>query len=576
MGFVMVIINTILWMPCLWLLQLLDVINQGMNYLTGDILEAILFGKKVTNFEDILLPAVYYRIGLFALFMWVIMFVGTILTYVLRDMSEMDDTPLGKKVAKAFKYSFIGMALFAFMPLAIWLIVKFSTWVMGGVNVAFGGESLNIANLLYNLGNPNWDGTIVDKGGDFSIPSDIADWNMIVELFGIVVITICLVLVLINIILTTCVMFFYFICTAFFATTMVFDQGKRMKEYMQTTIANVLIITTSMFIFNVFGTLLGMLNTALNSLGIAGILKMLLGALFAIGGALFVVQGDQYVSRLIGENMAGVSSAMNALGMVKAGVGMATGLGVGAAMLAKKGGSAIVGKRNASAIGQRFSNWRNRKNNDSGSSASSAYGGNSPIDGSGGSENSMNENVHASNPSVNAWKRGGLMGLMGIGAIGGLKAARGIKNVFGSFLGSKKSRLESRARVQASMSAAGSVIKTKFSQAGTNIKNATSASTSIFGATQYKDKLNNRADKYFVNEGKDNVKQGIHDKTISRLNKKSSKFEMKSGSAKGLNTKRALKMNSKNKKVQKQISDHKKIVKTFNDKFTGKKDKKNK
>ncbi|WP_342274853.1 hypothetical protein [Spiroplasma endosymbiont of Cantharis lateralis] len=117
-------------------------------------------------------------------------------------------------------------------------------------------KNASIGDLLYNLGNPKWDGTIVEMNGRYPSPSNLAEWNMVVQLLGLCIVFLCLLLVMINIVVNIFAIFFYFILTAFYALTSVFDQGARMKDYTKTMIANNLVICSSMLIFSVYCSLI--------------------------------------------------------------------------------------------------------------------------------------------------------------------------------------------------------------------------------------------------------------------------------------------------------------------------------
>ncbi len=447
MGMFQGLINYILWLPCKWILQLLNAVNDVVKYLATDLFESILFGNKVSDWNQVLIPSTYYRILIVAAVCWLIFLVSTFICHLKKDIIEHEETPITKKIMESLKYSTFSAILLIFIPLFVWILVKMTSVLTQGLMLAFGSKNTSIADLLYNMGNPNWDGKIVEQNGIYPAPSNLTEWNMIVELVGLCIVFICLLLVMINIVTNTFATFFYFILTGFYALTAVFDQGARMKDYSKTIIANNFIICSTMVIFSVYSSLIQISFNSMNKLGMNGFTKMLLQLALACGGGLFVVNGDQYVSRLVGENISGVSSAMQGLGAIKAGAMLAAGLGVAAMKMSKKG---LMGRKN-------FSN--SLKNDLSGSQDSNNFANNQS------SEETSNETVQNGThqnkmqqakenfvknrqQAMSKYQKGGILALAGLGVAAAFHGTKTAKNLVGSFVGTKASRMMRREQLK--------------------------------------------------------------------------------------------------------------------------------
>lgn len=491
MGFFGDIINLVLWLPVKMILQVLWGINETVNWLTQDLLDTILFGGNVSDWSKVLVPSTYYRMALIAIIFSLLVMVMTFLTHIFKDLDNSEDTPLSKKILKSVKGGIIGIIVIVFIPLIIWLMTKMSLGLQLGLNAAFGGESTNIADMLYNMGNPSWDGVMhASENGNYPFPPNIGEWNMLVEILGLSIVFIALLLVMVNLVVIIFTIFFYFVMTAWYSMLWIFDGGKRMREYMTAMMGNMLILCGMNLIFNIYSSLLGIMNTTLsNSTDMNSMVEMLLTLVISIAGAVFVLKGDEFISGFIGQNIPGVGHAKDALGLVMAGGAMA----FGAARLA---GKASIGKKNwarkkeAKAAG--FKNARAYDRSLSGDGSSGAQG--SPVGrgatSAGGERMGSQERAEMlrderTRAVKQTYRKGGIFGAMGASLRGATATVAGSVLVGKSLFGGKATRMVARNEIKSNV---GGV----FGSVGRGLKNTGSNIAEMTGYKQSNLNVSNR------------------------------------------------------------------------------------
>ncbi|WP_342274854.1 hypothetical protein [Spiroplasma endosymbiont of Cantharis lateralis] len=169
-----------------------------------------------------------------------------------------------------------------------------------------------------------------------------------------------------------------------------------------------------------------------------GFTRMLLQLALAAGGGLFVVKGDQYVSRLVGENISGTSDAMSGLGMVKAGIMMGTGLAVAAGKLTKKG---LVGKSKTGRTNKMLSQGGSQGLEQTESNIMS----------NNVNQEAKNQFIQSRQEAMQRYQKNGsfnAFALAGAGVAATFHTAKGTKNLIGSVIGTKASRMMAREQLK--------------------------------------------------------------------------------------------------------------------------------
>lgn len=298
MNFIITLINVILWSFVTGIVQILNGFGIVIEFLARDLLELILFGQRIDDFTQVVLSEIYFRMFIIGIFSWVIFFMSTMIGYWRKDVVDHEDTPLGRKIVHSLKYSISGMVTVMFIPMLFWLRAQFISILTDRMLPAFGLDSdLQLGMLMLNIGNPG------DSITDLSIPSNISEWNMIVQLLVLFIVLICSLLILFNIIVNIFKMYFHFICTCFYTSMSVFDHGSRMEDYAKKMIANNSIVGASVFVFGIYGSLLQTATTILPNIlqDNTFIANAWLQFVLAAVGAIFMVKAKKVAYRWISE-----------------------------------------------------------------------------------------------------------------------------------------------------------------------------------------------------------------------------------------------------------------------------------
>ncbi|AKU79907.1 Mbov_0396 family ICE element transmembrane protein [Spiroplasma turonicum] len=160
-------------------LSLISAVHKVFVYLTTGIVYDIIFnGKKDFDIKNI--PTSFWAFCILGLFLSVLIFTIQYFTYTFNE-----DLQLKERIAKSLKSTGLAIVFVFFIPIGFYGILFLIEFLNKSFQLSFGTNSRNLADILYKLGDKNWDGSNVVVPNDYGSPDNIKDYNMIVEILGV-------------------------------------------------------------------------------------------------------------------------------------------------------------------------------------------------------------------------------------------------------------------------------------------------------------------------------------------------------------------------------------------------------
>lgn len=273
MGFYEEAFNVFWWRLIKMMLQMIWAIDKIENFLTKNIMDYILIGKKISDWSQVLVFKNYYSLIIITGIFIIIMILFTFTTYVYRNINN-TELPFWKKSIYLLRGSskyllkgvLFGMIVIVLIPFSFLIVSKISLGLESGLDIMFGIKSTNASDILYNFGNTNWDGiTIISVDGNYTDPQNYDDWNILLEFFGVLTITIISLKSMCNLLITLLMIFLNYCMVVFYALFWIFDDGEKMKKYIHAVTLHIAITYITNFVFYIYIILYLTLRTKLSS-----------------------------------------------------------------------------------------------------------------------------------------------------------------------------------------------------------------------------------------------------------------------------------------------------------------------
>ncbi|AHF60822.1 hypothetical protein P344_02245 [Spiroplasma mirum ATCC 29335] len=285
-------------------LQLINVFTYVLDYLSGGFITTILFGNQ-NNFDFNQLPQQFWIFLIIAIAVFAVIFCIQIMIIQFKEHAESKKKFLQCLLnsGKAIIFMFL-IPIFFFV--ANFCIAQFTKTI----DNSFGNKG-SIADYLWHLGDPNWDGTINYTPSDYGLPDNILDYNMTVEIFGSLFMVAIVMLVGFMVIQKIIELFFLFIISPIVMITMVLDDGKKVFVWKDMVIAKFLASSSAIIGFDLFMTITHLiLKTNLSGLDAKPFARQLLLILIICGGGVATYEFSNIINSLVGEHM-GASFGLN-------------------------------------------------------------------------------------------------------------------------------------------------------------------------------------------------------------------------------------------------------------------------
>lgn len=312
-------------------LALIDMFDEVFRFLTGKIFLLILFGGKKFDIDSI--PASFFVFCGVALIIAILIFFVQYLSLL-----TVDDCNLKERINKAIKSSIKGIFFTLCIPACFFLGCGFLEFIQDIIIKIFGGENNSFAKMLYLLGSKNWDGTsIANVPADFSVPTNLRDYNIIVSILAVWFMCYTLIMVGLGISSKIFELYLLFIVGPFYAATMPNDNGVKMKNWRDSVIGKMFVTIGTTLVFSVFIVLLGLLMKLTKEIFDNALARQLMMLLMLLGGGCFVQTMPSFFTSLVGESISAAEGrlamrgVMAGAGMLKTGaLGTLSAVGIGA------------------------------------------------------------------------------------------------------------------------------------------------------------------------------------------------------------------------------------------------------
>ncbi|MDQ7983019.1 MAG: hypothetical protein REH79_02210 [Spiroplasma sp.] len=301
-------------------LNLIAVFNTVLEYLTGGVINDLLFGSS-KEFDWNKIPAQFWWFVIVAICIFSLVFVIQIIILLFQEASETKTKFVLaiQNAIKAFAFMFL-IPIFFF--LANFIVQSLANTVINN----FGDGNSNIAKYLWHMGDPNWDGTANGVPSDYGPPSNINDYNIIAQLFGTWFMAIAMCLIGLILIQKIVELFFLFIISPLVMIVMVIDNGKAAFTWKDMVIAKFLASTATLISYYIFISVIQILiQSDLVGLKAERFARQLFLILFFCGGGLATIAFCDTVANFVGEGV-GIREGRNSLQSTFRGGLMALGL----------------------------------------------------------------------------------------------------------------------------------------------------------------------------------------------------------------------------------------------------------
>ncbi|MBE4704424.1 Mbov_0396 family ICE element transmembrane protein [Spiroplasma platyhelix] len=301
-------------------LNLISAFNTVLEYLTGGLITDILFGSS-TEFNWNNIPVQFWWFVVVALCIFSLVFTIQMIVLMFKESVETKAKFVQaiQNSVKAFGFMFL-IPIFFF--LANFIIQSLAMTVINH----FGNNS-NIAQYLWHIGDPTWDGTANNVPGDFSVPGNVNDYNMMAQVFGTWFMLFAIFMIGITLIQKIIELFFLFVISPIVMIVMVVDDGKAAFSWKDMVGAKFLASTGTLVSYYIFISVTQiLLSSGLTGLETSNFTKSLFIILYLCGGGLATMAASDMIAHFVGES-AGIRESMSSMRSTMAGGMMAMGAG---------------------------------------------------------------------------------------------------------------------------------------------------------------------------------------------------------------------------------------------------------
>ncbi|MGL5268235.1 MAG: Mbov_0396 family ICE element transmembrane protein, partial [Spiroplasma sp.] len=276
-------------------LNLIAAFTKVLEYLTGGIINDILFGSA-KDFQWNNIPMQFWWFVVISLCLFALIFTIQMIVLIFKEAIE-TKTKFVLAIQNAIKaFSFIFLIPIFFF-LANFIIKSLANTVINNF-----GNGSNIAQYLYHIGDPSWDGKPINEPG-FPVPGNIGNYNMIAQLFGTWFMLYAVFMIGIILVQKIVELFFLFIISPIVMIVMVVDDGKAAFTWKDMVDAKFLASTATLIGYYIFISVTQiLLSSNLSSLEDVDWAKPLFIILFLCGGALATMAFSDIVANFLGES----------------------------------------------------------------------------------------------------------------------------------------------------------------------------------------------------------------------------------------------------------------------------------
>lgn len=299
-------------------LNLIAAFNKVLEYLTGGIINDILFGSS-KDFKWKNIPIQFWWFTVVALCIFSLIFTIQMIILMFKDSTE-TKSKFVLSIQNAFK-AFIFMFLIPiFFFIANFIIQNLANTVINN----FGNNS-NISQYLWHIGDSTWDGTTNGVPNDYGYPYNINKYNMLAQIFGTWFMLFAIFMIGIILIQKIIELFFLFVISPIVMIVMIVDNGKAAFTWKDMVGAKFLASTGTLIGYYIYISVTQiLLNSNLNSLQTSDFSKSLFIILYLCGGGIATMGFSDMINHFVGES-AGIREGMSSIRSTVAGGMMAMG-----------------------------------------------------------------------------------------------------------------------------------------------------------------------------------------------------------------------------------------------------------
>lgn len=277
-------------------LVLINSFEPVIKILNGGLINSILF-KNTETFSFSTVPSEFWWFTIISLVIFSIIFSIQMLILQFKEIIEMK-----KKIIICLNNSVKAFVLIVLIPLFFYIANFCISSISLAISDIFSNE-ISLSGYLWHIGNINWDGISLATPLDFSIPSNINEYNLWGEVFTVWFVFCIIILTGILLIQKIVELFFLFIISPIVMTTMVLDEGKRAFIWKDLVIAKFLATTaTTLGIYLFIGVIKIAISTEYPGID-NGSSKNLFIILIIAGAGLAAYNFSSLVASLVGESI---------------------------------------------------------------------------------------------------------------------------------------------------------------------------------------------------------------------------------------------------------------------------------
>ncbi|WP_424526512.1 Mbov_0396 family ICE element transmembrane protein [Spiroplasma endosymbiont of Glossina fuscipes fuscipes] len=296
-------------------LQIINIFNKILSYLSGGILSDILFGSS-QNFDFANLPIAFFIILLIVGCIWVLIFGIQLIILMCKETAEMK-----VKFLKAFAGLFKGIIFILTIPIIFFLanffVSKLSETISGAM-----GTSGSIADALYKVGSPD---QTIGVPSDYGPPGNILKYNLIIELLTVWFMLFVILMTGMILVQKVVELMFLFIIAPVFGVITVLDDGARLKQWGEFTIGKFLATLSTLIgwytFIGIMQSLTVIIYSGQTSLGNNWMAQGVLLFITIAGGGLALIHFSTLIAAFIGESV-GMYESMASMKSLGAGLGI--------------------------------------------------------------------------------------------------------------------------------------------------------------------------------------------------------------------------------------------------------------
>ncbi|WP_368486632.1 Mbov_0396 family ICE element transmembrane protein [Spiroplasma sp. DGKH1] len=406
-------------------LQIINIFNKILNYLSGGILSDIIFGSS-DNFDFSNLPIAFFIILIIVGCIWALIFGVQMIILMCKETTEMKI-----KFLKAFVGSFKGIVFIITIPIIFFVANFFVSKLAETISGAM-GTSGSIADALYKVGSPD---QTINVPTDYGPPGNILKYNLIIELLTVWFMLFVILMTGMILVQKVVELMFLFIIAPIFGVITVLDDGARLKQWGEFTIGKFLATLSTLIGWYTFVGIMQKLTTVIysgqTSLGNDWMAQGVLLFITIAGGGLALIHFSTLIAAFIGESV-GMHESMASMKSVGAGLGIGAMAGKmtmkALGFLSKNKGKAVNGVKSYAGAPGFEMNQMNMSQAVNGPATMSSNNMMSDLMTNQSQKTSFAQKVRGGEFGKLA-RRGGLMTAVGLGAVGmTVGLSRGIAN----------------------------------------------------------------------------------------------------------------------------------------------------